>query len=440
MQGNLNEIDIRSILQLIELGQRTGELFVEAYRERPSNQISSDRSTERLILDNSVLAEESRQAEQFWFVFFVNGQIIYAADSSNSNLSRLRDYLRRYKVENALTELQSNPAIASTNAPEYAYLWLLLENHLIDPKQGRSIIHSMANETLFDLLSISQGSFIFESAPPLAPQLTTIEIAPLVTKIMKQVQQWKQFYPLIQSPEQYPVIGDRVKLREALGENAYKNLYYWADGKTTLRQLSRYLNRDLLIIARAIYPYLQKGWVQMLSPNFYSDLAQQQLALPKQTTRLPRVVCIDDEVTVGMTVEELLQGQGYEVHVISDPIQALSQVFQIKPDLIFCDLAMPELDGYEICAMLRKSTAFRHTPIIMLTGKEGFIDRVKARMVGSTDYLTKPFGKSELLMLLEKYIGMGTGRDLNQNRDSQANGIETWGERQDNSNTSTATA
>ena len=68
---------------------------------------------------------------------------------------------------------------------------------------------------------------------------------------------------------------------------------------------------------------------------------------------------------------------------------------------------MPELDGYEICAMLRSSIAFRQTPIIMLTGKDGFIDRVKARIVGATDYLTKPFGESELLMLVEKYVGVG---------------------------------
>ena len=66
---------------------------------------------------------------------------------------------------------------------------------------------------------------------------------------------------------------------------------------------------------------------------------------------------------------------------------------------------MPEPDGYEICAMLRQSSAFRQTPIVMLTGKDGFIDRVKARMVGSTDYLTKPFGETELTVLIEKYIG-----------------------------------
>jgi twitching motility two-component system response regulator PilG len=75
--------------------------------------------------------------------------------------------------------------------------------------------------------------------------------------------------------------------------------------------------------------------------------------------------------------------------------------------LILCDIAMPDLDGYEVCAMLRTSTVFRQTPIVMLTGKDGFIDRVKARMAGATDYLTKPFGEQELLMLVEKYVGLG---------------------------------
>ncbi|WP_317134442.1 response regulator [Leptolyngbya sp. 7M] len=106
-------------------------------------------------------------------------------------------------------------------------------------------------------------------------------------------------------------------------------------------------------------------------------------------------------------MEQILNQHGYEAASISNPLKALSLVFQLKPDLILCDIAMPELDGYEICAMLRTSTAFRETPIIMLTGKDGFIDRVKARMVGATDYLTKPFGEGELLMLLEKYVGLG---------------------------------
>lgn len=382
MQGTLNEIDIRSILQLIELGQRTGYLEVEAF--------------------NLHRDARSRLQEQYWFVFFLNGQIAYAADS-DSSLSRLRDYLRPYRIDTRL-DSRSIPAIATTNAPEYGYLWDLLENHVLTPAQGRSIIQSMVHETLFDLLSLHQGSFIFEIGPALEPQLTTLEIGPLVTKIMKQVQEWKQFHPHIQSPDQCPVIADGVKLSQALPKNTFRILVHWADGKTSIRQMARYLNRDILTVARAIYPYIQQGWVQLLYSNNTGTTTRLELA-PFPATGSKSIVFIDDGIATCKAVEYTLKQHGYPVAAISNPLQALSLVFQLKPDMILCDIAMPELDGYEICAMLRRSTAFRQTPIVMITGKDGFIDRVKARMVGATDYLTKPFGDSELLMLVEKYVG-----------------------------------
>src|ERR687885_2008959 len=405
MQGTLNEIDIRSILQLIELGQRTGELLVEAY-SFPINNTGGDISSKAFSLGRPYQeAKPKRKAGPFWFVFFLNGKIAYASDSERS-LSRLRDYLRRYKANTALDHLEL-PSIASINAPEYGYLWALLENHILTPAQGRSIIQSMVSETLFDLLSLHNGYFVFEVSPALAPQLTTLEIAPLVTKIMKQVQEWKQFHPHIQSPNQCPVITDSAQLRAALPENAFRTLRQWADGKTSLRQLSRYLNRDILTVAKAIYPYVRKGWVQLVSATPQETAPNRGEGEFKPVPQVPRVVCIDDDMAIGKTVEYILQAKGYEVTAIREPVQALTLIFQLKPDLILCDLAMPELDGYEICGMLRQSTAFRQTPIIMLTGKDGFIDRVRARMVGSTDYLTKPFGDSELLMLVEKYIGPG---------------------------------
>lgn len=393
MQGQLSEIDIRSILQLIELGQRTGELFVEAYNSQ-SHSLGSDR------LARSV-------TEQSWFVFFINGQLIYAATDSDSNLSRLRDYLRRYKKDTALDKIKAT-AISSTNAPEYGYLWMMLENHDLTPAQGRNIIESMVRETLFDLLSLHNGSFIFELGPGLSPQLKTLEINSLVPQIVHQIQEWKQFHPHIQSPNQCPVITNADQLRELTREQTYKTLIRWGDGKTSMRQMARYLNRDVITVARAIFPYVQQGLVQLVYPGTDDTPAPKREWRRWQTETLsPRVVCIDDGAALCKAVEYILKQHGYEVATITNPLKALSLVFQLKPDLILCDIAMPELDGYEICAMLRRSTLFRQTPIVMLTGKDGFIDRVKARMVGATDYLTKPFGENELLMILEKYIGVG---------------------------------
>ena len=418
MQGTLNEIDIRSILQLIELGQRTGELLVEAY-SFPINNTGGDLSSKPFAFGRPYQeTKPKRRAGPFWFVFFLNGKIAYASDSERS-LSRLRDYLRRYKANTALDHLEI-PSIDSINAPEYGYLWALLEKHILTPAQGRSIIQSMIRETLFDLLSLHHGYFVFEVSPALAPQLTTLDIAPLVTKIMKQVQEWKQFQPHIQSPNQCPVITDPMQLRATLPETAFRTLRQWADGKTSLRQLSRYLNRDILTVAKAIYPYVRKGWVQLVSATAHEATTFSWGGEAKGLPQVPRIVCIDDDMAIGKTVEYILQAKGYEVTAIRDPVQALTLVFQSKPDLILCDLAMPELDGYEICGMLRQSTAFRQTPIIMLTGKDGFIDRVRARMVGSTDYLTKPFGASELLMLLEKYIGWV---DIKKNQDENSSRV-----------------
>jgi len=398
MQGNLSEIDIRSILQLIDLGQRTGELFVKAYRSPVGSNIAE--------------SQQHFPREPSWFVFFLNGQIIYATPSAGS-LSRLRDYLRRYKANSYLDTIQVS-SVASVNAPEYEYLWALLEKGILTPAQGRSIIHNMVRETLFDLLSLRRGAFIFELGPALTPQLTTLEVSSLLAKIMKQIQEWNQFSPYIKSAEQCPVISDPAQLKKALKPNIYNILSHWSDGKTSMRQIARYLNRDILTVAKAIYPFVQKGIVQL---DQCSETSIVKKPKPwERETKIPKVVCIDDDIVIRETVKSILNQHGYEASTLSDPLKALGEVFRIKPDLILCDIAMPELDGYEICAMLRNSTAFRQTPIIMLTGIEGFIDRVKARIVGATHYLTKPFGESELLMLVEKYIGPGLVKNSQVNK------------------------
>ncbi|MDB9374246.1 response regulator [Nodularia sphaerocarpa] len=407
MQGNLNEIDIRSILQLISLGQRTGQLLVEACFHN-SDKLNNYETARHPNWWNS--------EKHFWFVFFLNGQIIYC-QQGDSNLSRIDDYLHHYRIEKRLNE-QQLASLGSENAPEYGYLWALIERNIIDPKVGHSIIHSLVDETLFDLLSLHQGSFIFRQGATLTPQLTSLEIEPLVYKVTQQIQAWKQLSPHIQSSEQLPILADMVQLESSLPAATINKLKHWADGKTTLRQLARHLNRDILTVAKAIYPYVQQGWLQLVYSTANNSPTHEKKSGVDDNYQV-RIVCIDDSKTICETVESILKPQGYEAIALNNPLDAISLIFQLQPDLILCDIAMPELDGYEICAMLRHSTAFENIPIIMLTGKDQFIDRVRATMVGATDYLTKPFGDTELLMLVEKYINvpsdLGTPTTCNTN-------------------------
>ena len=424
MQGELREIDIRSILQLLEVGQRTGELLVEAYG--PSEvSLSSDFWHPGLRVGHGSDRSGS-PIRTSWFVFFIQGQIVYASDGSG-DVQRLRDYLSRYDLADAVQGLGARMDSASFDSPatphsppEYSYLWSLLEQGTLKPPQGRSIVKGMIRETLFDLLGLHQGAFIFEMSPPLSPTLVTVECSALVGHIMQRVQLWKQLHPLIQSPDQCPFIDNHEPLQQSLKPGSYKLLRQWADGHVSIRQISRYLNRDVVSVAKALHPYIGQGIVHLSDvPEISVAKANGHLgtglvgsdrlptAYPQERagTHVPRILCIDDGVVLRQTVEGILQEQGYDAVTLGDPLEALGQVFKLKPDLILCDIAMPELNGYEVCAMLRKSTAFRQVPIVMLTGKDGFIDRVKARMVGANDYLTKPFSGLELLTLVERYVG-----------------------------------
>ncbi|MEM1280144.1 MAG: response regulator [Cyanobacteria bacterium P01_H01_bin.152] len=397
MQGQLAEIDIRSILQLVELGQRTGELYVEAYAPI-----------------NSVLSPETpatrTSSPHSWLVFFLNGQIVYAGTTDGS-LNRLRSYLHRYDLENSLADLNV-PAIATFNSPEYGYLWALLENHTLTPDQGRKILNGMVRETVFDLLSLHQGSFIFKLSPGLSPQLMAFEISSLVADTTTQIQAWNQFYPHIQSPHQCPTLLQTPPVQDPAKKSA--RMLAWMNGNTSIQQIARYLNKGIVTVARGIYPYVRQGIIHLPAiepPPIVPDTAEDWSA-----TQVPRVVCVDDGVTIRQAIEQILDEHGYEATSIGNPLRALSLLFQLQPDLILCDIAMPELEGYQLCAMLRQSTIFRQTPIIMLTGRDGFIDRVKARMAGATDYLTKPFGAHELLTLVEKYVGLGNPTRLKPDR------------------------
>jgi len=110
-----------------------------------------------------------------------------------------------------------------------------------------------------------------------------------------------------------------------------------------------------------------------------------------------KVMVIDDSKTIRRTAETLLQKAGCEVITAVDGFSALAMITDHKPDIIFVDVMMPRLDGYQTCALIKHNHIFKKTPVIMLTSKDGLFDRARGRIVGSDQYLTKPFTKDELL-------------------------------------------
>lgn len=116
------------------------------------------------------------------------------------------------------------------------------------------------------------------------------------------------------------------------------------------------------------------------------------------------IVCIDDSPAVLQTFKSFLNNQSFKVIVISDPVKALMEIVRSRTDLILLDITMPRLNGYELCSLLRKHPDFKKTPIIMVTSNLGLIDRAKAKLVGASGYLTKPFTQSDLVKVIFKHL------------------------------------
>lgn len=117
-----------------------------------------------------------------------------------------------------------------------------------------------------------------------------------------------------------------------------------------------------------------------------------------------RVMVIDDSKTIRRSAENLLTKVGCEVFTVNDGFEALSAVVEFKPQLIFMDVMMPRLDGYQACALIKNNASFRKTPVIMLSSKDGLFDKAKGRVVGSEEYLTKPFTRDELLDVIRSHM------------------------------------
>jgi twitching motility two-component system response regulator PilG len=118
-----------------------------------------------------------------------------------------------------------------------------------------------------------------------------------------------------------------------------------------------------------------------------------------------RVMVIDDSKTIRRTAETLLKKAGCDVLTAVDGFEALAKISDLKPHIIFVDIMMPRLDGYQTCALIKNNQQFRSTPVIMLSSKDGLFDKARGRIVGAEQYLTKPFTRDELLSAIRRHAG-----------------------------------
>jgi chemotaxis family two-component system response regulator PixG len=172
------------------------------------------------------------------------------------------------------------------------------------------------------------------------------------------------------------------------------------------------MKRSVLTVTSSLLPYVQMGLVELMTiPDLNAPIF-----VPPPSGHLvtqdvpigPLIACIDDSPLMCQTMEKILVTANYQFLGVNDPLRALAILMARKPELIFLDLVMPNANGYEICSNLRKLSFFRNTPIVILTGNDGLIDRVRAKMVGSSDFISKPVNADMVLSTIRKHLKQET--------------------------------
>ncbi len=241
----------------------------------------------------------------------------------------------------------------------------------------------------------------------LSTRLTLIDSEQVIGEANKLWQAWQSAKVADRSPDMAPVILQPEALQKRTSTQVYSNLAQLLDGQQTLRDLSIRMKRDVVTVTRSLLPYIQLGLVQLvpvkdIPPPVSTPIAQKlsRTSTPHRTV----IACIDDSPLICQALEKIVTEAGYQFVSEMDGLRAIAFLLSRKPDLIFLDLVMPNTNGYEICSQLRKLSYFRTTPIVILTGNDGILDRVRAKMVGSTDFIGKPVQPEVVLEIINKYL------------------------------------
>lgn len=349
---------------------------------------------------------------QKWLFFLCQGHLMYATGGTHPVRRWLRNVAAhspqlkadRLAIQRDLAGF--NPADCKTSW-QYHLLSLWVQQQKITDEQATQLIQSVITEVLFDIAHAQQTTYQIKQDNTITTHLPVIDVEKAIAQANQLWQAWHHDLVADYSPNFAPIIKQPQALQTRTSDAVYQLLSKLLDGKHTLRDVAVQMKRDVLQVTRSLLPYIRWGLVELISiPDLPNPVKQGSSEPPVTTTQSIQalIACVDDSPLVCHTMEKLLTASGYRALVIDDGLRAIALLIARKPDLIFLDLVMPNTNGYEICAKLRKLQAFQNTPIVILTGKDGIVDRVRAKLVGASDFLNKPIDAGTVLNVISKHL------------------------------------
>ncbi|MDY6781249.1 MAG: response regulator [Cyanobacteriota bacterium] len=375
---------------------------------------------------------------QQWSLYLSLGRLIWAFGGEHPT----RRWRRQISAAVAGISQQALTAVERTARFEcwdYHLLAVCVYQKLIPTSYAVTFIRNTVTEVLFDIVQAIDFEAIARSAfqttesllhnpicvkahPGVRPSTSKIGILPRPWTVEIDLawnasqHQWNSWSKLglgNYSPNLAPILVEPEKVKQQMSGDAYAHFAALINGKRTLRDLAALMQYDLLSLARLLLPHLQQRTIVLVEIPDISLLSIFQVPSPPATQpppcslspsgARPLVACIDDCSRICDAIDSTLSAAGYEVCCIQDAIQAVPILLERKPDYILLDLTMPIVNGYEICSQIRRAAVLKDIPVIILTGHDGLLDRVRAKVVGATDFLSKPIERQKILRSLQKH-------------------------------------
>lgn len=352
-----------------------------------------------------------------WTFYFHSGHLFYATGGVHPVrrwVRNLADYCPQFQLD--IPQLQRDLSkIRPDNATlswEYHLVCLWIQQNKLTLEQASQIIQSILSEVLFELSQFPDATHQIHKYQSVPEQLVLVDEARSFLDVQELWQSLLSWDIDGSCLDQAPIIRHPDRLQQQALTGEVQALIQLLDGKRTLRDLALRLRQNVVQVAHSLLPYVQSGLIEFVSivdlpaPDYLP--AKNRAKQRTDVIAKPLVACVDDSSIVCWTMEQLLTEAGYRFVAVSDGFRAVTTLLSCKPDLIFLDVFMLNTNGYEICKTLRRAPSFKNTPIVFLTGFDGVVDQVRAKLAGASDFLSKPIDAKRVLDTVAQHLPQGT--------------------------------
>ncbi len=392
-------------LPSLEVRNTTGQRSVQLH---PSFIGVIDALEESAKLQKDGYLEISTLSGNQFQLFFRLGRLVWGNDLEGR--FRRWDRLLRQFCSGILPQLRRLQAKGPDALWEYRVLLKLSQKDCLERETFESLIRSNLIEILFDLIhcssEVSDIKFVAQKESLLSSPICLFTVPSTLNEAIKQYKAWEDAGLAGSSPTWSPFICSYEALEKSVSPKTYQVIVQLIKGELSIRDLSLLLPGDLISMTQTLVSYEQKGYLEFctledfLPPWPVVPLAEN--SAPSQD--MPLVLCVDDNPRNCRELGKIVVSGGYRYLSIQDSVQALSFIIENQPDLLFVDLVMPVINGHELCSKIRKMSAFKDIPIIILTSNDGVVDRFRSKITGATEFLSKPAQKTTVLSAIQGHL------------------------------------